>query len=279
MKHLSILIALILLIHTGTTAQEPSVGTGDSHRSIGIKTGISGIRQQDLIFSPFIHHDWSFPSVSGFFESKRKHYNNLTLRYSAFNPNKEDAFDYIEEGETKTTYPHSFSFINLQYLFGFNIKNSNQTTIFAGPGFLTDVHALNYSYGRISNFGYYSSFSIGGFIYYHQSITPVSSISANIKIPIVSWLSRSPYLVNDDQFIENISSHSGFKTFMAYLGDGHLTSLNKIQAIDIDATYHYAPFKRWTFSGGWNFKLIRVTEPRLFVLFQNTFNVGAAYKF
>jgi len=72
----------------------------------------------------------------------------------------------------------------------------------------------------------------------------------------ISWLARSPYLVNDDEFIENTSSHSGFKTFTSFIGDGKLVSWNSWQSFDLEIKYLSHLNKKWQLGAAYLFEFI-----------------------
>jgi hypothetical protein len=190
-----------------------------------------------------------------------------------------EPYEFTVHGEPNTAYPHSFTLIDVDYQLGNNIKEIQNATITAGGLFATDIHAMNYVYGRVSNFGYVASFGLGVFGTYERLIKVKSKLAATLKLPLVAWLARSPYLVNDDEFIENISSHSGFKTFTAYVGDGQLATWNKIQTLDLELKYESDLSERWELGAAYLFEFIHSSQYRNLLSFRHSLNFSATFKF
>lgn len=241
--------------------------------------GPSSISRQDLIFSPLTHHDFSLINLGLDYTREAKFYQKVSLRYGNFNPRVTAPYDFTFHGDPETAYPHSFNLIDLDYQFGKQLKETQNGTLTAGGLFSTDIQALSYVYGRISSFGYYAAIGLGVFGKYERPINEKSRLSTTLKLPLFVWLARSPYLVNDDEFIENISSHSGFKTFMAYLGDGQLATWNKVQTLDFELKYEYDQSERWGFGAAYLFEFIHMSQPRNLLSFRNSLNFSANYKF
>src|SRR5690606_26054788 len=135
-------------------------------------------------------------------------------------PNNTAIYNYVEDGEQRSTSPSFFTLVDLDYFIGRNIASNNRCRTALGLVFSADVQALNYVYGRLGSFGYYSFFGLGLGLKHEQAVGRRGVVTAALHVPLVGWQARSPYLVNDDEFIENTMSHSGVKTFLAFVGDG-----------------------------------------------------------
>jgi hypothetical protein len=247
--------------------------------ALTLSIGPSYLMRQDLIFSPFIHKDFSIINLGLDYTREGKYFHKVSLRYGNFNPMVVAKYEFTFHGEPKTAYPHSFNLIDLDYQFGKKIIETQKGTFTAGGLILTDIQAMNYAYGRISNFGYYASIGLGGFGAYKRPLGEKGRLVTTLKLPFFAWLARSPYLVNDDEFIENISSHSGFKTFMAFLGDGQMATWNKVQTFDLELKYEYDLSERWGFNAAYLFEFIHISQPRNLLSFRNSLNLSAKFKF
>ncbi|GAA0879485.1 hypothetical protein GCM10009119_24530 [Algoriphagus jejuensis] len=241
--------------------------------------GPSILARQDLIFSPNIHNDFSFLNFGLGYTREAKLYQTVRLNYAGFNPMVIDPYEFTEYGEFETAYPHSFNLVDLDYSLGKKVLVTEKSALTIGGMFSTNIQAMNYVYGRFSNFGYFATLGLGAFVQDKFTINEKSHLTATLQLPFVSWLSRSPYLVNDDEFIENIFSHSGFKTFMAYLGDGQLATWNKLQTFDLEAKYSYTLSERWDLSAAYAFEFIHASQPRNLLSFRNALNLSATLKF
>lgn len=251
----------------------------DLKNNISFNTGVGYIMRQDLIFSPFIHKDFASINVGLRYERKSKYYQTADIRYSSFNPILKDSYEYRDNGKNNTTTPHHFTIIDIDYSFGKEIgKRDKSSTIVSGL-FSMDIQSLNYSYGRSSSFGYHSVIGLGGMIRQEYNINDRSKITGQFALPLFNWFSRSPYLVNDDEFIENTFSHSGIKTFLAFLGDGQLVTLNKLQTFDLSLSYCFTLNKRWNVGTTYLFEFIHTNEPQTLISFKNSLFISTNYKF
>lgn len=247
--------------------------------TLTLNFGPSSIMRQDIIFSPFVHSDFSFMNLGLSYTRESKYYQKISLRYANFNPMVAAPYEFTFHSEPNIAYPHSFNIIDLDYLFGKKISETENGTFTAGGLFSTDIQVMNYVYGRISNLGYAANFGLGIFGTYAKPINEKSRLSTTLKLPMFAWIARSPYLVNDDEFIENISSHSGLKTFRAFIGDGQIATWNKIQTLDLELKYEYSLSSRWEFGAGYLFEFIHLNQPRNLLSFRNSLDLSLNYKF
>jgi hypothetical protein len=247
--------------------------------NISLNYGVSHIARQDLVFTPFIHTDLSPISIGLEYTRTADYYQDIKLRFSVFDPMLISPYDYFIEGERNVAGQHVFTIINLDYAIGKIISQTGKSKIAIGALLATDVQSLNYAYGRIGSFGYYSTFGLGGFLSKDYQINERSYLVARFSLPLLYWLSRSPYLVNDDEFIENISSHSGVKSFFAFIGDGKLTTINKLQTFDLEAKYFYDLNDKWQLGIGYLFEFIHSTEPRGLLSYQNSLFLSTIFNF
>lgn len=247
--------------------------------ALTLSFGPSYIMRQDLIFSPFVHQDFSLLNLGLDYTRKAKYFQKVSLRLASFDPMVTTPYSFTFNGDTFTADPHSFTLVDLNYQFGKKVKESQHSSLTVGGLYSTDIHAMTYVYGIFSHFGYTAAFGLGGFSKYERIINEKSKLAATLNLPLFAWISRSPYLVNDDDFIENISSHSGFKTFFAYLGDGEMATFNKIQTFDLELKYEYDFNERWDFGAAYLFEFIHISQPRNLLSFRNSLNVSASFKF
>ncbi|HZV44401.1 MAG TPA: hypothetical protein VFF90_07980, partial [Saprospiraceae bacterium] len=112
---------------------------------------------------------------------------------------------------------------------------------------------------------------------YQYHITPKSKLTGKVLFPLVSQVARSPYLANDDEYIENNFDHNGVKTFFAFLGDGDLQTLNRIQQLEINLGYQHQLSDRWSIGGLYAFRFIHESKPLNFLSYRNTFYFNLAY--
>jgi hypothetical protein len=246
---------------------------------LSLTWGAGHLTRQDLIFSPMIHRDFSAIHILLGYEWKKKRVQNIELSFSSFNPALTQG-SYLEYGEVKTIYPHSFSFVTIYYGLGKQIKSNHKIAMDAGGFFHPDIQVLNYAYGRTGPyFGYFASLGIGVFGNIRYQINSVNQLKAELRLPLAAWIARSPYLVNDDEFIENTSSHNSFKTFLAFIGDGELAFWNRWQKADLLVQYHHRFTNSITAGAGYRFSVLHHAEPRNLLSIENFLTLNLSYNF
>jgi hypothetical protein len=270
-KVLTLFVTLLVLINSN--GQEQS-----KKNSFTIKFGPAYILRQDFVFSPLIHKDLSLLNLALEFQREAFYYQKLKVGFATFNPGILVPFEFTEHGKIKKASPHYFTFLDLDYFIG-KSTSKNENPVILGLLFSADIQLLNYVYGRIGNFGYLSSLGFGGFVKKELRLSDKSILSGTLQLPLISWLARSPYLVNDDEFIENISSHSDFKSFIEFQKDGELKTFDKLQIFGFEAKYLYEINRRWGIGAGYSFEFIHSVHPQELLSFRNSFDLSVNLKF
>ncbi|WP_157243380.1 hypothetical protein [Algoriphagus resistens] len=247
--------------------------------SLGFNVGASYLVRQDLIFSPFQHKDFTLGNFGLNYTRRASSYQQITLNYSNFNPMVLKPYEFSDHGETQKAYPHSFNLFDFDYLVGKKVKKAQRSTLIVGGIFSANIQAMNYVYGRFGNFGYFSTLGFGVFAQKEFLISKRNQLDVSLHLPLIAWLSRSPYLVNDDEFIENIGSHSGIKTFMSYLGDGKLVTWDKLQTFDLGLRHRYNYNDKLAFGVGYTVEFIHSYLSRDILSFRNSIQLSGEFSF
>ncbi len=269
-----ILLLAITLTSTRLFAVKPETGN-----TLSLGFGLGQNTRQDLIFSPFVHNDFSLLNGAIDYSRNGKYYQQVKIGVAIFEPMLQEPYNYMEYDEVKTATPHYFLYFDLDYLFGNKVKETGKTVFTIGGMFDTNTQSLNYVYGRIGSFGYFSAISLGVFGKLDFLISEKKRLTIKLQIPAVSWVSRSPYLVNDDEFIENISSHSGVKTFFAFIKDGKPATWNTVQQFDFELKYLYQFLPKWGIGIAGQYEFIHAQNPRNLVSQRSSVNISATFKF
>ncbi len=249
-----------------------------ANRQLSITVGPGFMERQDLIFSPFIHQDLSILNVDLKYEKDKKVHQYLRLHYSGFAPGIETPYDFLLDGEIETAHLHSFTFGRLDYGQGIYLGDAVKKNSVVGASLKLDVQALNYQYGRASFFGYYSTVGLGLWYKHTLTLNKNQKLIGQLEAPLLSWYARSPYLVNDDEFIDNIYSHSGLKTFFSFLEDGELASWDKLQTVNASLSYQYAISTKWMLGATYQFAFVHAKEPKPLTVIQHHLGVTVGFK-
>lgn len=269
-----ILLLAFILTRTWLFAMQP-----EKTNTLSLGLGLGQNSRQDLVFSPFVHHDFSLLNGEIEYSKYGKFFQQVKIGLAMFDPMVQKPYNYSEYGEIKTASPHYFQYIDLGYLLGKKVNETGKTDLTIGGMFDSNTQSLNYVYGRIGSFGYFSAINLGMFGILNYFPGEKNQFTIKLQLPAVSWLSRSPYLVNDDEFIENISSHSGVKTFFAFLNDGKPATWNSVQQFDFEMKYLYYFLPNWGIGIKGSYEFIHAREPRNLVSLRSSVNISAALKF
>jgi hypothetical protein len=245
--------------------------------SLRLEYGPGYYARQDQVFSPFVHTDGSAINTRISWQRNARLQQFTELEFGSYNPILVPSYTYDTD---KQTYPHSFLLVNLTYGIGKDVATiGGSHTLTLGGFFESDVQASTYNYARNGSFGYFASFSLGGWANYSYRINDKHTVGAKVLLPLVSLVARSPYLVNDDEFIINTYSHNGVKTFFAYMGDGKVQTLNKVQQVELNLNYQYKLNDRWSLGAAYAFRFIHSADPLNLTSYRNTVYLSGTYTF
>ncbi len=243
--------------------------------------GIHYLASQDQIFSPFILTDVSLMNVWIAYQHQNKYLQMAEIQFGTFDPVYQSTFSYFTnpDSEELVTNKNDFTCVKVNYAIAKEIRSAAKYKWHLGIMSEDTVHAQNYYAGFFSTFGYFASFGISAWSQFDYDINEKQTLHARAYTPLFAWVCRSPYLANDDVFINNISSHNGFKTFFAYVGDGSLKTVNHLQQFDLQLDYRYLICKQWELGAGYQFIFIHASEPLNLLVYQNGFNLFTSFKF
>lgn len=257
-----------------------AAGLSAQNNQLSIRLGVGRIDRQDQIFTPFVQSGVSAQQLGLHWQRSARVEQFAGIYYSGFSASRLEAFDYTKkpDPEIKTTLPNTFTFVEIDYGVGKKWQ-AGAFSISAGGALENAVQALNYQYGEASFFGYFATFSLSPWLQVSRPVGRKSALQAGLRIPVVSWVARSPYLINDDEFIENASSHNGFKTFADFVQDGSLQFPDQLQKLSASLGYTQLLGRRWSAGLHYGFQFIRHTQPLTLLSYQHDLRVEIGWKF
>jgi hypothetical protein len=251
-----------------------------AQNALELAYGFHYYQRQDLTFSPLIFKG-SAPLNLGlnYQKSGEKSQTSVGFHLSGFASRSVAAFDYTKwnESEPLTTLPSNF------WLIGLGVSHlrrvggaAGRTAWYAGLSLDVQLGALFYDFGEYGAFGYTTIASLSPTVAGKWNLGEKNSLQFSAKLPLLNWLARSPYAINDDDFIERQSSHRGLKTLLRLSADGHLASLGEVQAGSFSAKFQRKINEKWTASLGYDFALLRSQDPHPLTAIENGVVVGIA---
>lgn len=251
-----------------------AVQSQTTEQRLSLSIGLNALSRQDLVFSPFVHSAKSFTNFGLTWERKKRLSQSFELRFSNFAASHSDTYEYSQnpDPEIFTTAPHDFTFVELNYGLS-KFWQRGRTTFQLGGVLENSIQLMNYNTGPFSFFGYFTSFGVGPSFSASLPVGQKGKLDFAISAPLISWVARSPYLVNDDEFIENTTSHKSLSTLVDLIGDGSLQFPDKLQKLSFSASYLHAVSKRWDMGLAYRMQFIRHTEPLPLTSYEHNFSI------
>lgn len=141
------------------------------------------------------------------------------------------------------------------------------------------VRASDQGYGSASVFNYLGSFSLSPWVVYERALSDRLHLTLQTWVPLVSWVARSPYALNDDQYMRDNASHQGAATFFNYVAGGGVQSLAHWQKLTLAAEVTYSLSSRIGVLVAYQAEALRYTKPRTLRTYQHQFNTGFGFNF
>jgi len=265
MKNQCYLIALLLLLSGGELFAQT-----EAHKSLQLSWGVGNLLRQDLSASDMIHQDVSPINFLAAYTREKKLIHQVHLKVGTYNPIVADTFTYfMPPDEYWPTYPHSFVLIDLNYSLGKTIMNTEQWKVSLGGRARNRLHPSNYYYADYGFFGYYLSFGLDAWAQVDYQLNETHRFNAQAALPLFSFTARSPSLMQDDEYIENIISHNGLRIFAENIKDGHLQSWGKSQIFDLNINYFYTLSEKWEIGSSYYLSMNFNQDPTRFTSIEN----------
>lgn len=277
---LFLLIGSILFVRTekGVVQPEPP----NRKNSLGLEYGLHHLQRQDLAFSPLVYRGQALPNLHLTFRRiNGRRQQAVDLGVKAFSATSNERFTYLKWRtlEPTETLPSTFVGLHLRYTYLRHLNSSAKLKVWAGAGLENQIDAMFLEFGGAGAFGYgtYLSLSPTGQLQYLPS--PRTSFFAELAVPLVSWVARSPYAVNDDGYIWNQRSHQALPTLLNLMGDGEVSTLNQLQQVRLQVGYQRALSGRFSFRTRYEGTYARYTRPRQTITLTNSLSFGLQYHF
>lgn len=249
--------------------------------SLTFATGYHLIARQDQVFSPMIHRGSAFPNVGlAYVHQSTDLRHAVRLGYDGYSAGFADTYPFIDlvSGKEETTSRSAFTIVDLSYELQWNVGDTGDTRILLGGGFFGQLGSLNHGYA-FPSFGYTIFFGIGPTARLEHALNERTRLHAGLSLPILSWVARSPYALNDDQFIEDQRSHKTMPTLGAFIAGGRWASFGSFRRalLSLGAEHRFA--SRWSVGGSYSLEYLDVSEPARLISFRNGIDASITYHF
>lgn len=275
MKKILITILLVTVFLQGSTYAQVA-----KTNAISLSWGIGNLKRQDVNFSPFTVNPSSPLNVSFAYEHTGKVFQRVYTRFGNYSDSYSEPFNYLSDIEGQVgTLPHTFSILDLNYTLGFKVVSDKKLTLLVGGELRNLLNIGDYNYGE-SGIGFYNfAFGLDLWSGLEYRLTDKHHIGAELSLPLVSWVTRSPYLGQDDQYFENVAKNKTFDSIGNYIADGELQSWGSFQQFDFQLKYRYAISDKWSMKASYNLSMNFSNIPQSYTSIENLFLFGAQLNF
>lgn len=276
MRLMILMLTAFMLPAASTGQQKPA-----SINKISLEYGINLISRQDLLFSPMVYQDASFRNISLLYDHVNEtRWHHAELFYGGYDAQWHDDYTYLTgiEEDVQTTSPTFITLVGMRYSYLRKLQGGAGNTWSIGGISDNQIHAVDNVYGAFGTFGYLGQFSLSPMVR-RQLVYEKHEWIISGYVPVISWISRSPYALNDDEYIKNNADHNGFKTVFRYIGDGNIQTVNRFLKFNLDVDYSYHLSTAWSLGAAYRVEFLRSTRPKTLSDMRNNINLKISYQF
>lgn len=262
----------------GMAQPEPPV----RKNTIGLEYGLHHLLRQDLLFSPLVYRGQALPNLNLTYRRiSGRSQQGVELGVGVFTTSTYAPYTYrtwrtLEPAET---LPSTFVLLHLRYAYLRQVYTSDKVRGWVGASSDNRIDAMFLEFGDAGAFGYGGFLSISPTAQLQYVLSSRHFIFAELAVPVVSWVARSLYAVNDDAYIWNQRSHQTLPTLFNCMGEGEVSTLNRLQQVRLQAGYQRELSGRFSFRTRYEAFYARYTRPRQTVTLTNSLNLGLQYRF
>ena len=272
MKRIYIFLSILIMSTTLLSAQETK------QNSFGMNLGMGNLQKQDLIFSPFVAQDWSPLNVLLEYEHNAKLKQEASIRFGQSFDFIGEPFSYYSRDIAYDKWPHSFTNLDLNYSLSKSFIRTTNLTVSAGGRVRNRFQISNFEFGHAGQFSYNLSSGIDALLSAEYQ-SGKHTFQSNLALPIFSFLARSPYTSQDDQYLKRIMVHGDLKIFWEHIKTEKLQSWGKSQMVDLDIRYKYAINEKWDIGITYLFSMNLHNSPVQYTSIENIVYLGTTLKF
>lgn len=230
-----------------------------------------------------VYHAVSFTNLNlNYSNEKGKRIHLAEVEFNLYDASWHDQYDYqtgFDSIKTVSTLPSGFTVVTVRYGYLRYLSKTSAGTWYVGGMLDNQINSIDNQYGPAATFGYFAHFSLAPAILWKKQLNDRNGVYASACLPLITWVTRSAYAIQDDEYMQQNDDHNGLKTFFRYLGDGNLNLINRYQQLNVNAGYAYAAGSHWTIGGEYRFEFLHDSKPKSLTSYQHFINVKAAYSF
>jgi hypothetical protein len=247
-------------------------------KELGIAYGYWHQSRQDHLFSNRIYKGSAIPNLQVQYavrKKKHKHYLELGGQVYALSNNQPAySFTHGSDSQVYQIEPSTAFTVNLNYHYAKRISTIKNYQLWAGLSAENQVNAAFMNYGISTAFLYTTLSSVGPNLQVERLLSDKSLLNFQVQVPVVYWVSRSPYALNDDEFIQNQQSHRTFATLANLLADGKLKTIAAVQKVNFKANLQHQITPKYALTGAYQLEFLKLDQPSSLRSVTNAFLIG-----
>jgi len=247
---------------------------------VDVAWSVGGRARHDALMSPLVHG--AFTPFGGVFAYRWRGPKAALLtgfEFDSVAARSGQRFEFPTDSGPATTYPSSWITVRIPVGWGVDVLPSDDLDLVVGGLFDARIEILSWSYGVTWTTGYSGAFTLGPWLDLRWDPHPRWTIEASLTAPLAGWVARSPYALNDDEYILANQSHNPLVAFGAYFADGHPKWIGSYQALRTRVGAAYAFDDRLSLAFAWRFEVLHDPSPAPVTAYAHFADVGLRVRF
>ena len=251
--------------------------SAERQRTFSISWGADALVRQDLLYGPNIANGFALINADVRIESRREHaIGDVEISFDLFRLASHEPYDYLFQGDTYSLTRSPFTFVAVSAGHHRFVGNSS---LALGAAIASDIEAGNWIFGQAGIFSYHAYFSVESSALYELDFGDGSKLILGVRLPLAGWLSRSPFALADDTYIQAIESHNGVITFFTLVAAGRLTAIHHLQRVRLSATLHSPLTERLSVRATYRGEAQHIADIREQISYRHGLDLGISYDF
>ncbi|MFO7563130.1 MAG: hypothetical protein R6X02_10845 [Enhygromyxa sp.] len=235
--------------------------SGPTQHELALAAKAQVVHRRDQLLSPRPYRGVLPGADLGYAARGRHNTHVVSLSFAMGSLRSGPDFEYERAGELRSTEPSLATMLDLRYAYGRRLAGE-RWSVSLGATLPVHIEAMNWVYGPLGNFNYLGVFALGPWAQLRLEPAARHLIELELGAPIVAWVARSPYALNDDDFIAANADHAPGKAAFRLIGQGRFESLDTYQSVDLRGSWAFALHERWALVSTLGFWFAHESKPR-----------------
>lgn len=252
----------------------------DPPHSVDVAWSVGARARHDELMSPLVHTGVApIGAVFAYRWTGPKSVVATGFELDAASAGSGPTWSFPTEEGTATTYKSSWVTFRIPVGWGVDVLSSDRFDLVVGGLFDARIEVLSWSYAVTWTTGYSGAFTLGPWLDARWRPTPKWSVEGTITAPLAGWVARSPYALNDDEYIAANQTHNPLVAFGAYFADGRPKWIGNYQALRTRIGASYALSDKVGLVFAWRFEVLHDPNPLPVTAYGHAADLGVRVRF